>query len=592
MNQYPSTPKIHGHMVENPRTAASPVLMQPFRWFIHEYHWLAVLATIGTMIYIGLSLHAALPYYCTPHLVEDDVAQHLTPFSALQDPQNFTDRHLVDYSKAYIPRGYYALYHLASPVMGPILFTKALGLTLLLLTWCLAFLTGKRIGGWTAGLASCLLTVHCHLIFQATFSGLFRSFSYPLLFLFIYLWISRRLRLAACALVAQALFYPPVFLLCTGAFASDFMRTPVACLTNRSRRTTAIIFAVAALIGLAAVTVMSRKPADYGDLITLEQAQTMPDWHTPLGRFCALPLESRIIKVYDTGRFGLHAGKYDHKLIKPIILANETRNDPFAKLWFLALAPFVLFARPRPDWFAALALCSVALYLLSRSVAFSLGWPDRFLRYCLPALTILLFPLAWNAISRSTKRFHLAGKLGLVFILAGVLFAYPAGAGNPRGLVFNTKAYQPLLTFLRDIDEPVLIAAWPRDTSDIIPIYTNKEVLIDYEHTQPLYLDFYKKSKKRIIDVLELIFATDLNTARQIRDKHKLTHLIVKKRVLALEGNTPRIFPPINDVASRLRRRVKHRNEFVFDCPPNSWTVYEDKYFRVIDLRQLGNVEK
>jgi hypothetical protein len=552
--------------------------------------WVRALLFLGLLLYVAGALRTSLPYYTSDKRVEDDVAQHLTPYCAMRAPAQFSDHFLVDYSVAYLPLGYGALCRLAAPWMGPLVFTKVLGLSLLLLTWCVAFLLGRRIAGWVGGIVTCLLVVHCHFIFSVTFAGLFRSFGYPTLLLFIYFWVSGRLRLASVMLVVQALFYPPVFLLSAAGFLVEFLRTPRACVLVPARRRICIWYGVATVVGVALLATMCGKPEGYGAAVTLEQASAMPEWRAPHGRFRTLPLQSRKHEIYESCSRALHWEKDTYARSWRWGRINLKRGDPFMILWLGVLIPLALWRRPFPYWCVALFVGSTALYLLSRHVAFCLGWPDRFLRYCLPLLPLLLFSLAWGGVARWRRRWRVGGHIGLAVLVVGTLLVYPVKAGYTRYLTVDTRKVQPVLTFLRGVDDPMLLAGWPRELLDFIPVCAGKEVLIDYEHMQPLYLGYYAQAMERMTDNLDLLFATDSDTVCRIRDQYGLTHVVLTRALYSLGRRTPRLYAPVNDIASGMRRRVASAEQFLFGRPRPEWCVYEDEHYIVVDLRRIKPV--
>lgn len=541
-------------------------------------------AILLAVLYVAWNLWAFLPYCRNPALIDDDHRQHLLPFYAARYPEHFQDRLLVDYARAYLPIGYRALVAGAARFVDPVAFSKGLGIALLFLTAMFAFLAGRQLAGPVAGAITAVLALHSQFIIETTFSGLFRGFGFPLLFLFVWLWSARRLRMLLATLLLQSAFYPPVFLLCWPAFLVDFLPPTLSRLKARRRFIGA--FLIVSLLSFSGILLLSRKPAEYGDIVRLEQAKAMPEWQKARGRFEELPWDPTGRQIRKSLRLGLHANPRGVRLCKTLVEWNDDRGDPFFWWFLLPLVPFALCAARRYRWALALPLSGLALFLAAQAVAFSLGWPDRFSTYSFCATTVLLPACALAGVRRARRAVKLPFYALLTLLLALSALFYPAGGAGAHGRVRNAKALQPLCDYLRQLEGPVLLAGWPNNVLDDIPLFAHKEVLVNYEHAQPLYLGFYATISERIHDNLALIFAIDLETVLRIRDKYGLTHLVIGERILAQRGPTPNIFAPFNDQASTMRRRVPSES-FVFHNAPDDRQVYRDAHFIVFDLRAM-----
>jgi hypothetical protein len=161
-------------------------------------------------------------YLADTSLLDDDLRQHLLPFYAEQYAEKFQDGLLSEYSSAYLPVGYKLLIGIGSGYVSPLLAGKCLGAVLLACSFYFLFLCGNTIGGKTGGWIAVLLGGLSPFLLLQTYAGLYRSFSFPLLFAFLYCWYKKRVIWSGFLLIVQALFYPPVALVCWLAFSLGY----------------------------------------------------------------------------------------------------------------------------------------------------------------------------------------------------------------------------------------------------------------------------------------------------------------------------------------------------------------------------------
>jgi len=542
-------------------------------------------AIFGFLVIIYcLITFAPLYSYCTsPTLINDDVRQHLLPFYAQQNPDNFHDLFLVNYARAYLPIGYMGLFSMFSYFFDPILFSKLLGAILLLSAWIFSFLIGKRIGGPFCGFLCLLLTAHCEIIFENTFCGLFRSFGFPLMLAFIYCWISRRLIIASIILVLMSLFYPPVAMIAYPAFAMEFIVRIKHYL--RTARPALICFCLAALAGGTFLLAMANRPDEYGEPASLKQAEQMPEWSRDGGRLQEIPLRTPVRYIRDACRRGLHSNKHGFEFLPLLTHNNFVRGDIFFNIFLAVIIVPLLIKRPFPLWFCYLACSSICLHFVSRALAFSFGWPDRYVNYCLPILSITAIPLAWTGTKRLGHHANIIFRSLLMLIVSGIFLVYPFGFGGIKHNVINTDRYQSIMTFLRELDKPVMLAGWPKDTLDNVFVYAHREALVNYELAYPLYDKYYESIKRRMFDNLNLIYATDKKTIKAIRDKYNLTHVILEPFFWTKKDKSE-VFQPYDSYVNTILDNHPIKT-FLLHNPPADWIVYQDKDFVLADLSRI-----
>jgi hypothetical protein len=538
---------------------------------------------LGTvmLIYLGITLFYHFEgFLLRPWCITDDARMHMPPFIAQNHPEHFTDRFLADYAYAYLPPGYRALMSTVCRWADPLAALKGLGLGLLLATWLLSFTTGRALAGTIGGWLALFLAAHSDFVETITLSGLFRGFGPPLVLLFLYSLIRKNHALSLTALLLMALFYPPVFL------CSWPVHALLLCIQHRTRLlrqkrllTGWLLTSVAAAALLLSFT---SKPADWGSVVTLEQAEAMPEWQAPYGRFHALPLQDPSLEIGNALRGGFRSNKYGMAVARPLEIRNRMAGDP--AFWILATAGIlaILFYRPFPGWWVALAGSGIAWYFLARASAFALGWPDRFINYSLPFLALLTLPMLWKVLSDRRPSFRWLILVPLLVILG----LYPLGFGSLKGRTMTSRDIRRVLKHLKTMDRPMLIAAWPNGPADDIPVFGHKEVMVNYENAHPLYTGHYALTSERIRDCLRLLLASDPIKAKEIADRYGVTHVVVRDRLFMEKKNTPNVFAPFNDLASQLRW-AQPLDQLLFANPPTEAIAYRGRKSTLIDLQKF-----
>jgi hypothetical protein len=536
-------------------------------------------AVLLTLAGIVLTLLPYREYLSQRGLFEDDQRQHLLPVYARLHPSDYREGFLVNYARHYVPPAYSALLHTLGQVADPLEVAKVMGMGLLVWTYLIGLALGWSLAGPWAGCLTALLLMHCGAVESATFSGLFRSFGFPLVLTFL-LGVARKWQaVVLAALALQALFYPPVFLICWLAYA--FMLLFRFLRVWRAERPRLVAFACLSAACALLLMTFERKPADFGRPFSKAEAKSMEEWRRKDGRLTEFPWFS---EGDDTLRF-LHAGLrgnfWAHPLIPDWSEAAVSKAGLMVSLW-AALLGAALFLRPRPWWLLAFTASSFAWYFAARHLAYRLGWPDRFLLYTLPVAMILLVPLAWRAAATVPR---VAGAVWRGLALAGVFalaLVTPLGGGGPQENLVDVRPMEAEWRAARATPAGALFAGWPTDL-DSLPLMSGKEPFIDYEHAYPLYRGYYAAVQERLLDTLRLTFSTNANDATAIIRKYGLTHLLVDRQTLGHEAPTPGVFAPYNDMAAALRRGSPP-DAFVFNHVPAAALAHESPRYFIVDL--------
>lgn len=550
------------------------------------------LAFLLAAAYGCLVLASFLPYWLDLRLVDGDARAHVLPY-VLRDPGRLGDRLLVDYARAYVPLGYRWLFGAGSALLPALVVERLVGLGLVAGTWLLAARLGWQLGGRAGGLAGLLLGVHSGFVLENGYGGLYRGFALPLLLAWASLMVGGR-RLAAWALLpVLALFYPQACLVAGLAGGIELAWTLVRGGEGRTRllkTRPAAMLAASALVTFLALLPIAVRPDFLGDFATEAEALCMPEFWQPYGRVKFFPQPSPVAQLRHSlgaalvGRSSRRPPHGD----EPVFPAQGEALGGLAGL--LALAALALRLRRgerrlRPLLF--LVLASLGFYTLARARLFVLGWPDRFVDYPLALAALVAWPLAWGALPRPSRR-RAAPRL-----VAAALLATPFALAHPlpgyvRDLSLDTRPFQPLYRFIAaELPEDTLIAGWPDDALDALPLYARRAILAGPELGQPMYHRYYEELRQRLQDSVRAYVATSLEDPvfARLRERWGVTHVLVEKRVYH-PVRPPLILQPFRALA-REYYDASDRERHPLYQPPAESRVYEDELFILVDLDRL-----
>ncbi len=560
--------------------ADAPTLTSPSRvaFMLRLLPWAVGLAAVT---YAVLTLAAYKPYLTSPYVFDDDHRQHLLPVYAALHPDQFREGFLLDYARHYVPVAYQGLTRVLGWFGDPLFGCKMLGMGLLVWTYLAGLALGWRLAGPVAGSLTLMLVVHAGIIETSTFSGLFRSFAFPVVLTFLLGVVRRNHGLALTALGLAALFYPPVFLVCWLAFA--FWLAPQARSLLRERRAVLVAFAAVSLACAALMVVFEHKPPSFGRPFTKKEAQNMPEWNRKDGRLAAFPLDTRTELIRRTVRAGLKANPWERAIAPSWVEWADQQPDAMTIGWFVLFGA-ALFLKPRPWWWLATVGSSLVMLQVARHIAFRLGPPDRYVVYTLPVATILLLPLAWGAARRLSACWGGMWRAAGTVACAALFVLTPYGLGGGFEDLTDASDLRPEWEAIRALPPGVLFGGWPGDM-DSIPLMTQRETFVDEENAAPLYKTHYARVSERLMDSMRFVLATNLTVIREVTLKYGLTHALISRQMLTHEGRPPWMFEPFGDQAYVMWSKPAP-DQFAFNHVPPEAVVYRGRDYFIVDLRR------
>lgn len=550
--------------------------------------FLVLLLAVGYAVMVLASLH---PYWFDLTLVDDDARSHLMPY-LLPPADTLGDRLLVDYARDFVPPGYRWIFQLTAPVLHPLVFSRLLGLALVTAAWALAGRVGLQLGGRLGGAAALLLAAHSGFLLENGYGGMYRGFALPLLLGWLSLMLAGRRRAAWILLPVMALFYPQAFMVAGLAAGADLLwrlaPRPPRTWTKADRGVLGTAFACGLLAALAMLPNL-RRPAYFGPFVTAAQAACMPEWWQPHGRLKFFPQASPAAEIGAALADGLMGAPATASAPAG---SAAPRSGP-ALAWTIGLLGLAALAlrlrrgerRLRP--LLLLAASALLLYSLARLTLFRLGWPDRFINYPLALWSLAAWPLAWGALRPGLRRGALPRAAALATVALPFILGHPL-PGAARQLSSDSAPFQPLYRFIAArLPADVLVAGWPDNAMDDLPIYARRAVLADDEMAQPMYVGYYGEMRQRLQDSVRAYYAFEADDPvfRRLRERWGVTHFLVEKRVYH-PVRPPLIIEPFRALARSLYDASDRERHLLFAPPPAS-RVYEDALVILVDLSRL-----
>ncbi len=534
----------------------------------------------GAALALGLvvGLYSQWPSFGRPYVINNDARQHTYWMQQWADPELYAGDPITEYAKAYQPWGYVAVYRALSPVVAPLTLGKLLPSMLLGLTALLFFLLGERLGGPWAGAISAVWVTVTPIVLHKMAGGHARAFAIPLLAAFL-LALLRRSRWGVVAvLVVQSLFYPMVLLISLGAGGLSLLRRGEG--RWRLDRGLAVALLAGGLLGGALVMArQARTEAVLGPLATAEDLRGKPE-AGPSGFF---PL--------DPGPRALSTVRREVRQVftllpSPVLRPRLPVGSPWrhAEPWLVLLLAAILALGWRwglPPAVPSVLVAGIGLWVLADRLLLRLFIPARYLQYPLRVVGVLAFawlaarllgllPAAWQ---------RLAGGAVLLALLAHVPALSGVGLENHGGA-------RALFEYLRTTPKNTLVAAHPY-LADDIQIFAERKVLVDFEHVQPFYPQFWNAMKGRTSDLFAAYYAEDLETVCGFLARYGIDDLVIDGRHFAAAFlRSRRLYP--EPFRSEILGSIGHRRRFVLDGLPPTAPVFRRGPLQVVTPASLG----
>ena len=475
--------------------------------------------TLSIITAILFSLSGLQLAFQSPYIIQDDARQHIFWMQQFNDRDLFSDDLIADYFQSVAPWGFTNLYKLiASLGIDVISFNKFSPLLIGIVTTIYCFLVCLEIFPIPfAGFVSSLLLNQNLWMLDDLSSGTPRAFIYPLFLAFIYYLLKNHTPLCILSIILQGLFYPQTVLI-SGA---------VLTLSSWRDRQNIKIYLLGLLTAAIILLIYAAKTSEFGDIITLEQAKSLPEF-MPGGRsaffadnfrefwllgrrsgFFPIEWQYSLMSAYGVSLFWLK--RYPHRF--PLVQKIDKKMPILLQIFGAGLL----------------------LYCLAHLLLFRLHLPSRYSQHILRIIIALVDGIAiavlFNPVVNWIDRqfFHhrkLFKSFGLIILLSLLLYPTYAVQAYPYRLGYVKPETVELYQFLEQQPKDSLIATLGRE-ADFIPSLAKRSVLVAEEYAIPYHWGYYQQIDRRIRDLITAQYSTDLDTVRQFIQKYQIDFWLI-----------------------------------------------------------------
>lgn len=547
-------------------------------WF-----WLAV---ASLAILYGPSLAESIRLAGDRYRFNDDARHWLIPFVREAQPGIREDDYLANYRLAMTPVGQRLLYRCAGRWFDPAFTSKALplvqyALVLAALGGC-AFRLGGRVGAW----ATLALALSSREFLYRMAGGTARSWAYPLVAWAAFALIADRPRLLAVLTVLAAALYPPAALLLGLALAGLLLVSP----GPKSKRAAVLV----ATIAVSALCILPSHTSDYGRRLGPADVAAYPELG-PGGRYGfedRPPFLNVGAALADAFGRSLQGGEPAWlPALRDRMEARSTYGRPALLLvamagsfGLLTLAGAIRLARRElPVRRLLLLLASAVLtYLAAAGLAPALYFPQRYMIYTVPVLTMILLPAAARSVAGA---FRARAELpATVAVTLACLLLLGGRGGGATGLSVNASADRELYRRLAELPPDSLIAGWPEGALDNVPWLSRRSALMNRECHEAIHQGCADQMRRRLKAVLDAYFATTPEPLSRLRRSWGVTHLLVD--LAHFEEEPPAYFEPFNDAIREAHAAMRRAGSEV-RRQVEAGAVYRRGSLVLLDLSRL-----
>ena len=495
--------------------------------------WFCLSMTFG-VIYGLLALQEG---FSGEWIVQDDARQHVFWMLRYVDPELFPNDLIANYFQSVAPIGYTSLYRLAAGTgINPLVFNKLLPPIIGIICTYYSFALCQRIFPVPfACFLSSLIFNQILWMKDDIISGTPRAFVYPLLLAFLY-YLSKRSLLPCIATIALlGAFYPQGIFLCTGMLVLQLVRGEGIRL-RPSQDSNDYYFCFMGLgVAVAVMLPYALNVSEFAPVITVEQAKQLPEFY-PKGR-------SSFFKDnwYDFYFGGGRSGIFPRSIFTPATTAFGFLLPILGK--FPQRFPLLKKIQSDIVILPQLILVSVVMFFLAHAFLFKLHLPSRYTGYSFriivalaagivlsAILDVLLLQLQTRVSPNAIQLKQLGQKiLALISIgaIAIVILGYPSFLDSFPVTKYKTGELPSLYQFLQQQPKDTLIASVIADT-DNIPTFAQRSILVSREYAIPYHWGYYAPFRKKVVDLIQAQYSTDINKVRQFIRRYGVDLWIVE----------------------------------------------------------------
>lgn len=564
---------------------------------------LACVAILGAYLkaFVG-SLHGR---WFHPLWTTDDATQQVYPFFDALYPDRFQDDLITEVMRGCLPPIHYWLgYGITLATRNPIMTGHWMMLIQLSLAACFLFAAVRRWSATAPALLSVVWLVHTRDTMQRLSGGLPRGWTPAIFAAFLYCVSTKRHGATLVVILSAIMLNPPAAVLVGVAYGAILL-WKATLERGQARRHLLSSLVLAPLFVAVAFYVVQRSPA-VGQMVSFEEASSMPEFQKPHGRFPFLPLTpvQEELRAFSMQAFVSRLNPTNPEWKEMVV--------PIAGALVAAVVCIGIVRRRRviPIEIGLFALAALCTYTLSRVFAFRLFVPDRHLQipmvfFWIPALCVGLWRalhVGWNDETRAAgsprdASIRYAWLAALGFAALGWIVMQGTGFGLRGDANFNYPAWKrgEMYTWIRDNTNPDALIACHPTHCDGVQLFAERRAFVTTETSQPFYPRYNLEMRRRSEVSLRAQYAETLPDLVMLLEPEGITHFVFRRKDFYPEVlRQATYFPPLNTMVSELVTRASGKFAFnelpkEMDATKFPFVVHIDAVSVIVDIPMLAN---
>jgi hypothetical protein len=469
------------------------------------------------------------------YTIHDDARSHIVWMFRFIDPNLFPNDIIFDYFQSVAPIGY-ATFYKAFVTIGihPLTLNQLLPTLLGLITTGYCFVVCFQILPIpVAGFLSTLFLNQNLWLRDDLISATPRAFFYPLFLAFLYYTLKQSRLGIAITIALLGAFYPQAVLLAVGVLIiqslwefdspSKILKSQFHCLI------------IGLTVGFFVLLPYVIHPSEYGSIITLAEAKTLPDFY-PGGR--ASFFTDNLFDFWITGdRSGFFPQEWFNKGFPPPQIFLGLLLPVLLKLPH----QFTLTHKINKNLFILpqLLLTSTTLFFLAHLLLFKLHHPSRYSQHSLRIIFAIAAGITVTLVldkirsQISWKKTKISVKLGIIF-LGFFLLCYPSLLQVFPRTNYILGKHPLLYEFFALQPKEIRVASFIREVNNI-PAFSQRSILIGSEYFLPYHKKYYTELSQRGKDLILAQYSSNIKEVQHFIKQYNIDFWMIQTHAFSVD---------------------------------------------------------
>ncbi|MGF1492469.1 MAG: hypothetical protein ACFBSC_08455 [Microcoleaceae cyanobacterium] len=571
-----------------PKTVQKLFVIQESR-FLSSYNLFWLILSIS--LSISFAAPALIKALGGEYLAMDDARQHLFWMQRFVDPELFPGDLIADFYQSVAPPGVSGTYWLMNQIgIDPLLLNKFLPMILGAMTTvycfmiCTTILPLPVVGFVGSLLLNQSLWLHGELV-TATGTG----FLYPTFLAFLYYLLRRSRWGVGLSLMVLGLCYAPLLLVAAGILSLRLIdwrggRSVKDWLVRD--RNEWILFGTGLGITLGIVLLYAFQSSEFGPTVTASEARTMPEF-LDNGRTAFYYQNSFWKFWFKNSRSGLRLSLNPPLVILGLFLPVLLR---FSQQFSLAKQ-----VNQRVEILWQLLFSSLGLFILAHGILFKLYLPSRYtshsLRIILSISTALTLALVLDTTFRRWR--SSVFPILLTLVLGSTLLFYPKlvwKSAFPRAHYF-IGAESGIYMFLQNQPKDTVVASLAIE-ADNLPMFSQRSVLVSWEHAIPYKMGYYRQIRQRARDLIQAHYSSDLKQIQDFVDTYDVDFFLLERDAFETEYMTENSwFLQWSDLAQQVTDTLNSDQRPILQQRSDQCNIFETPNLVMLDAQCVAGTD-